>query len=173
MNLQYLPARTVQLYTKSMNKEIPQIRMDLADLLRIYPPDGAVDIQKLLSFMEPIRPRLYSIASSPAAHGDNEVHITVSRIFLVDEQKRFGLCSDFLRSLKRRRYPDVYVQKNNSFRLPEPSADMIMIGPGTGINSIPFLLNAMRNQLVAATGFFFGEQHFVSDFFIPTDLPRA
>lgn len=172
MNIQYLPERIVQQYAKLVNKDIPNIRMDLADLLRIYPADGSLDVHQLLSFMDPITPRLYSISSSPAAHGNNEVHITVSRsVFTVDGQKRFGLCSDYLSSLKEGDILDVYIQKNNAFRLPAPSADMIMIGPGTGI--APFRSFLFERDAKGAEGrnwLFFGEQHFVSDFLYQTDL---
>lgn len=172
MNIQYLPERIVQQYAKLVNKEIPNVKMDLADLLRIYPSEGKLDINQLLAFMDPITPRLYSISSSPSAHGDNEVHITVSRsTFLVDGQKRFGLCSDYLASLKEGDILDVYIQKNNAFRLPAPSADMIMIGPGTGI--APFRSFLFERDAKAAEGrnwLFFGEQHFVSDFLYQTDL---
>lgn len=172
MNIQYLPERIVQQYAKLVNKEIPNVKMDLADLLRIYPSEGTLDINQLLAFMDPITPRLYSISSSPSAHGDNEVHITVSRsTFSVDGQKRFGLCSDYLASLKEGDILDVYIQKNNAFRLPAPSADMIMIGPGTGI--APFRSFLFERDAKGADGrnwLFFGEQHFVVDFLYQTDL---
>jgi len=175
INIQYLPERVVQNYAKLVGKDIPSIRMDLVDLLRIYPCDNCdttIDTQRLVSVLEPIAPRLYSISSSPAAHGDSEVHITVSRSrFNVDGHERFGLCSDYLSSLKEGDTIKFYVQKNNAFRLPAAEADMIMIGPGTGI--APFRSFLMERDAQGASGknwLFFGDQHFVSDFLYQTDL---
>lgn len=175
INIQYLPERVVQNYAKLVGKEIPSIRMDLVDLLRIYPCencDTTIDTQRLVSVLEPITPRLYSISSSPAAHGDGEVHITVSRSrFNVDGHERFGLCSDYLSSLKEGDTIKFYIQKNNAFRLPAAEADMIMIGPGTGI--APFRSFLMERDAQGASGknwLFFGDQHFVSDFLYQTDL---
>lgn len=172
INIQYLPERIVQAYAKLVKKEIPSIRMDLVDLIRIYPFDGSVNLQQLLSILDPIAPRLYSISSSPAAHGENEVHITVSKCgFMVDGHKRFGLCSDYLSALKEGDAVQVYVQKNNSFRLPAADADVIMIGPGTGV--APFRSFLMERDAQGAEGrnwLFFGEQHFVTDFLYQTEL---
>jgi len=39
INIQYLPERIVQQYAKLVKKEIPLVKMDLIDLLRIYPPE--------------------------------------------------------------------------------------------------------------------------------------
>lgn len=172
LTIQYLPARVVQLYAKLVAKEIPSIRMDLADLLRIYPADKAIDVQQLISILGTIIPRLYSISSSPMAHGENEVHLTVSRnIFNVDGHKRHGLCSDYLSTLKEGDTLQIYVQKNNSFKLPAKDKDIIMIGPGTGV--APFRSFLHERDAQGATGrnwFFFGEQHFVTDFLYQTEM---
>jgi len=172
INVQHLPERIIQHYASLAGKEIPNIRMDLADLLRIYPSDKKLDIQQLISILEPIAPRLYSIASSPAAHGENEVHVTVSRDnFCVDGQTRYGLCSDYLAQLKENDTLQVYIQKNNAFRLPDAKTDVIMIGPGTGI--APFRSFLYERDAKGDSGrnwLFFGDQHFVTDFLYQTDL---
>ncbi|QEC66289.1 sulfite reductase [Panacibacter ginsenosidivorans] len=172
INIQHLPERIIQHYASLSGKEIPNIKMDLADLLRIYPADKKWNVQQLVAILEPIAPRLYSVASSPASHGENEVHITVSRDhFSVDGQKRFGLCSDYLSQLKENDTLQVYVQKNNAFRLPDTKTDVIMIGPGTGI--APFRSFLFERDAQGAEGrnwLFFGDQHFVTDFLYQTDL---
>ena len=94
--------------------------MDLADLLRIYPADQKLNAQQLVNILDPIMPRLYSISSSPSAHGENEVHVTVSRsTFNVGGQTRYGLCSDYLSCLEEGNTLHFYVQRNSSFRLPD------------------------------------------------------
>lgn len=172
LSIQYLPTRVIQVYAKMVDKEIPSIRMDLADLLRIYPADKTLDVQQLVSIIGTIIPRLYSISSSPLAHGENEVHLTVSRnTFNVDGHLRHGLCSDYLSTLKEGTTLQIYVQKNNAFKLPATDKDVIMIGPGTGV--APFRSFLFERDARAATGrnwFFFGEQHFVSDFLYQTEM---
>jgi len=172
VNIQHLPERVVQQYAKLVGKDIPVIRMDLVDLLRIYPADKAVDVQQLVGILEGITPRLYSVSSSPGAHGANEVHITVSRsVFTVDGQARFGLCSNYLSLLEEGQAVQFYVQKNSSFKLPAPSTDVIMIGPGTGI--APFRSFLFEREAQGAAGrnwLFFGDQHFVTDFLYQTEL---
>jgi sulfite reductase (NADPH) flavoprotein alpha-component len=133
INLRHLPERIVKHYATLIHKEVPPQRIDLADLLTMYPAE-MIDAQQLISLLDPITPRLYSISSSPAMHGNLEVHITVSKhTFLVNAQKLVGLCSHYLSDLKVRDELQVYVQKNSAFKLPSPDVDMIMIGPGTGI----------------------------------------
>lgn len=172
INLQYMPERIVEKYARLVGKEIPAVRMDFTDLLRIYPCDKNCNIQEYINLLEPIVPRLYSIASSPLAHGENEVHITVSRnIFSVDGHTRYGLCSDFLSQFSNGSQFSFYIQKNQAFRIPSPDKDIIMIGPGTGI--APFRSFLYERDGQGATGrnwLFFGEQHFVSDFLYQTEL---
>ena len=172
INIQYLPERIIIKYAALVQKEIPAIRMDLLDLLRIYPIDGSVNVQQLIDILDPVAPRLYSISSSPAAHGENEVHITVGRSsFEIDSQKRFGLCSDYLSCMNVEDTLEIYVQRNSSFKLPHPDTDVIMIGPGTGI--APFRSFLFERDATGAQGrnwLFFGDQHFTSDFLYQTEL---
>lgn len=174
LNLQYLPQRIVMKYAALANREIPALRMDLSDLLHDYPSDrkNSVAPQQIISLLDPITPRLYSISSSPASHGQTEVHITVSKHnFVVNLERRFGLCSQYLSDLRAGDAFKVYVQKNNAFKLPAPDADVIMIGPGTGI--APFRSFLFEREATGASGrnwLFFGEQHFVSDFLYQTEL---
>jgi len=172
VNIQYLPERVVQKYAKLVAKEIPSIKMDLVDLLRIYPAEKNIVAQEVINILETIAPRLYSISSSITAHGANEVHITVCRsTFKVDSNTRYGLCSDYLSLLNEGDKVQFYVQKNNAFRLPAPGADVIMIGPGTGV--APFRSFLFEREAQGASGrnwLFFGDQHFVSDFLYQTEL---
>ncbi len=172
INIQFLPERVIQKYAALAQKEIPGIRMDLIDLLRIYPLDENVSVQQLIDILDPVSPRLYSIASSPAAHGENEVHITVGRsAFEIDSQKRYGLCSDYLSCMNVDDTMEIYVQRNSSFKLPQGDTDAIMIGPGTGI--APFRSFLFERDTTGAQGrnwLFFGDQHFTSDFLYQTEL---
>lgn len=174
INIQNLPERVVKQYAELIKEEIPIKRVDLLYLLNTYPHkhDFKTLIQQIISILDPIVPRMYSISSSPATHGDSEIHITVSKHnFVKDDKKLYGLCSDYLSHLKVGEQLQISLHKNNSFRLPSSEADVIMIGPGTGI--APFRSFLFEREAASASGrnwLFFGEQHFVTDFLYQTEL---
>lgn len=171
LNIVHLPERVVAKYATIVNQDIPGTRIDLVDLLKIYPVKDAAQFEEVIGVLESIVPRLYSISSSPAAHS-GEVHITVSRnCFPVNDEKKYGLCSDFLSQLEPGNTLDFYIHRNNQFRLPAEDKDVIMIGPGTGI--APFRSFIAERDAAGASGknwLFFGEQHFVSDFLYQTEI---
>lgn len=171
LNIVYLPERIVTKYAELTKQDIPKTKMGLLDLLRIYPLPVSVGFEPLLEILEPIAPRLYSISSSPEAH-DGEIHLTVARNkFTVNEEVKFGLCSDYLASLPEETSFEFYIHKNDQFRLPADDKDVIMIGPGTGI--APFRSFIAHRDSTGASGknwLFFGDQHFVTDFLYQTEL---
>ena len=120
----------------------------------------------------PIAPRLYSIASSLAGHGSKEVHIVVAKdLFLAQDEQRLGLCSEFLGDKPVNSNITFYVHKDKNFKLPAPDKDLIMIGPGTGI--APFRSFLAERDATGTSGrnwFFFGEQHFITDFLYQTEM---
>ena len=146
--------------------------MDLVDLLRIYPVKDAAQFEDVVKILMPIAPRLYSVSSSPAAHGENEIHITVAKdAFLSQDEQRFGLCSAFLGDLPVGSPLTFYVHKDKNFKLPAADKDVIMIGPGTGV--APFRSFLSERDATGASGrnwFFFGEQHFVTDFLYQSEM---
>lgn len=170
----YLMTSTIRKYATLTGHDIPDTRMDLVDLLRIYPVKDAAQFEEAIKLLLPIAPRLYSIASSPEAHGDQEVHITVAKDqFLAEDEQRFGLCSEFLGDLPVAAPITFYVHKDKHFKLPAPEKDVIMIGPGTGV--APFRAFLAHRDATAAAGrnwFFFGDQHFVTDFLYQTEIQQ-
>ncbi len=172
LNIRQLPARVIAKYAAL--EEIPvEIKgnYDLAELLYSFPyRTNKGNWQALVDILEPIAPRLYSVASSVAAHND-EVHITVARsTFSKNGKKKYGLASDYLSKLPVGTGIEFYVQKNNAFHLPDENADIIMVGPGTGI--APFRAFVAERDATGAQGrnwLFFGEQHFHSDFLYQTE----
>jgi sulfite reductase (NADPH) flavoprotein alpha-component len=161
----HLAERVVKKYSEIVQQDIPLTRMDLLDLLRIYPISQPSQFIPIVQALDPITPRLYSIASSPIAHQD-EVHLTVAKnTFRIDEQQRNGLCSSYLSQLEEGDEIDFYIHKNQLFRLPALDKDIIMIGPGTGI--APFRSFVAHRDAEGAEGrswLFFGDQHFTTDF---------
>ena len=171
VNIAYLPERVVKQYAKIVKQDIPETKISLLDLLKIYPVNNAAQFEDVIGILEPITPRLYSISSSPNAHS-GEVHITVARDnFKMNGEVKHGLCSNFLAELPVDGSLEFYVSKNHQFRLPAPEKDVIMIGPGTGI--APFRSFVAERDAANATGrnwLFFGDQHFTTDFLYQTEI---
>ncbi|SDI95524.1 diflavin oxidoreductase [Chryseobacterium jejuense] len=172
LNISYLLKTVVTQYAKITGHSIPEVRLSLLDLLRIYPVKNAEEFEEVIQILTAQAPRLYSISSSPEAHGENEIHITVARSeFFIDHQKHNGLCSGYLSEFSEGEGVEFYIQDAGHFRLPEPDKDIIMIGPGTGI--APFRSFLWERDAVGAEGknwLFFGDRNFVSDFIYQAEL---
>jgi len=173
LEVSWLSLRVINKYAVLTGQEIPDTRMSLEELMKIYPLMDSSQFVKMLDILEPIIPRLYSISSSPAAHS-GEVHLTVARNkFQCDNGIKYGLCSDFLSRFKVGRTIDFYIHSNSLFRLPENDRDVIMIGPGTGV--APFRSFLYERDAFGASGrnwLFFGDQHFVTDFLYQTEIQQ-
>jgi len=131
------------------------------------------DPEAFIEALDPLQPRLYSIASSLKSN-PGRVALTVDAVrYEVGDRRRLGVASTYL---AERASPGdrikVYVQKANGFGLPaDPSAPIIMIGPGTGI--APFRAFLHERMATGATGrnwLFFGHQHRNYDFFYEDEL---
>jgi sulfite reductase (NADPH) flavoprotein alpha-component len=144
------------------------------DLLRRHPVDW--DATQLVAALRPLTPRLYSIASSPKAVGEDEVHLTVAVVgYHAHGSGHLGAASSFLAAAGDDQRVPVFVEPNERFRLPaDASRDIIMIGPGTGV--APFRAFVQERQAVGATGrnwLFFGNRHFAQDFLYQTEWQQA
>ena len=144
----------------------------LIDLLTEFP--GAIqDPAELVAMLPRLAPRLYSISSSPAAHG-GEVHCTVAVVrFRSHNRERGGIASTMLadRVALGQRLP-IYIQPNKKFRLPkDPATPMIMVGPGTGIAPFRAFLHERRALGQAGRNWlFFGERSAQTDFLYCQEL---
>lgn len=171
INIIHLTERLVQQYAIATGHTIPAGRADLLELVKKYPVKSSVQFEEILVGLNATSPRLYTIASSPAAH-EGEVHIVVAKdVYSKNDEEHFGLCSDFLGQLKEGKQQQFFIQPNKRFRLPAENKDIIMVGPGTGIAAFRSFL--AERDATGATGrnwLFFGEQHFVSDFLYQTEI---
>jgi sulfite reductase (NADPH) flavoprotein alpha-component len=171
LNIVYLHERVVSKYAGIVKQEIPETKIGLLDLLKIYPVRDIDQFHAVVGVLEPIAPRLYSISSSPEAH-PGEIHLTVARDnFAVNGEIKYGLCSDGLSTLKPGDTVEFYLHRNEQFRLPADDRDVIMIGPGTGI--APFRSFLAERDSKGASGknwLFFGDQHFTTDFLYQTEI---
>jgi sulfite reductase (NADPH) flavoprotein alpha-component len=125
--------------------------------------------QELCNMLMPLLPRFYSIASSMKVVGE-EVHLTVADLnYVTNTHLRRGVCTYYLCELAPMHVPiiPVYIQPHHGFTLPEnPEADIIMIGPGTGI--APYRAFMQEREAMNATGknwLFFGEWHRDQNYF--------
>jgi sulfite reductase (NADPH) flavoprotein alpha-component len=139
---------------------------EIIDVLRRYPASGLAAAE-FVALLRKLPPRLYSIASSPNANPD-EVHLTVGVVrYESHGLRRQGVASTYLadRVGEDGRVP-VYVDDNPNFRLPEdPSAPIVMVGPGTGV--APFRAFLAEREATGAGGrnwLFFGDRNFRTDF---------
>ncbi len=136
-------------------------------------PGTRPDPEAFVEALDPLQPRLYSIASSPKVD-PNRVALTVDAVrYPVGKRTRLGVASTFLADriapgTKLR----VYVQRAQHFALPaDPSVPIIMIGPGTGIAPFrAFLHERMAAKAPGRNWLFFGHQHSACDFFYEDEL---
>ena len=145
----------------------------LLDLLQEHP--AAWSAADLVGALRPLAPRLYSIASSRAAVGD-ELHLTVAHeVFQGRDGLRYGAASHYLATLAEGATARLFIERNARFRLPaDGSRDVLMIGPGTGV--APFRAFVQERTAAGATGrnwLFFGNPHFRSDFLYQTEWQKA
>jgi sulfite reductase (NADPH) flavoprotein alpha-component len=144
---------------------------DLLDLLEHF-PSARPRLDTLAASLPVLKPRLYSIASSPRAT-PGEVHLCVSVVRTERRGRvRNGIASSFLADRACDHGPVEAFMQPSHFRLPrDPSAPVIMCGPGTGI--APFRAFLQERALQGATGrtwLFFGDQHEASDFLFRDEL---
>lgn len=146
----------------------------VVDLLREHPADWSG--QALVEALRPLLPRLYSIASSQKAVGD-EAHLTVAHVeyAAADGDARWGATSHLLATSGEGARLPIYIERNERFRLPADAAcDVVMIGPGTGV--APFRGFVQERAAVGASGrhwLFFGNTRFREDFLYQLEWQRA
>ncbi|WP_435859898.1 molybdopterin-dependent oxidoreductase [Streptomyces narbonensis] len=120
-----------------------------------------------------LRPRLYSISSSPLTD-PHQVSLTVSvvRYENLRGRPRKGVCSPFLADAEPGAPVPVFVQRAPHFRPPaDPTTPMVMVGPGTGVAPFVGFLDERRALGHRAPNWlFFGEQHRATDFYYEDEL---
>ncbi len=141
---------------------------DYIDILKDFNEARFDSPEAFLAQLSPIPPRLYSIASSLAAH-PNEVHLCIGIVrYETHGRERTGLATGFLADQAKVGVRDipVYVQEARHFHLPaDGSRDIIMIGPGTGVAPFrAFLEQRIIDDAKGRNWLIFGEQHRATDY---------
>ncbi len=158
--------------------EILDRRVSLIDLLEDYPacrlPFGVA-----LGLLPPIRPRYYSISTSPRRYR-NICGITVA---VLEGSARSGhgtfrgLCSSHLAGKEKGSTVHAFVRDTHTaFRLPsDPRLPLILVGPGTGLAPFRGFLQeraelARASREIGPTTLFFGCRHPDHDFLYHDEL---
>lgn len=137
----------------------------ILDIVSRFPAPG-IEAGRFVAGLRPLQPRLYSIASSPAATPD-EAHLTVSTVrYRLHDLPRTGVASGYLAARTDAEVTvPVYIQPNENFHLPDDDTPILMIGAGTGV--APYRAFMQEREARGASGrswLFFGERNFRSDF---------
>jgi sulfite reductase (NADPH) flavoprotein alpha-component len=145
----------------------------VSDILGSYPADWTAEA--LVNVLRPVTGRVYSIASSPAAVGD-EAHLTVAVVGSDTDRKLLaGAASHFVVHTPVDSNVQVWIEKNDRFRVPaDGSRDIIMVGPGTGV--APFRGFVQEREAAGATGknwLFFGGRSLYHDFLYQLEWQQA
>lgn len=150
---------------------VEPVDADLLDFLTAFPSTRPT-LKDLAASLPPLRPRLYSIASSPRA-APGEVHLCVAVVRDARRGRvRNGVGSGFLADRSAVAGPvEAYVQPSH-FRLPaDPAVPVIMVGPGTGIAPFrAFLAERAAAGIRGRTWLFFGERNRATDFLYQAEL---
>lgn len=147
----------------------------LADILQKF-ESITLSAKDLADTLGRMPPRLYSISSAYSATPD-KIHLLVAAVkYVVENNKeRRGVASTYLcNELQVGEQAEVFIV-NSKFSLPENSADIIMVGPGTGLAPfMSFLLERAtrraKGNAIGRNWLFFGEQHRTENFYYKDEL---
>ena len=155
-------------------------RKSLLDLLEEFPA-CELPFEVYLELLPPLRPRYYSISSSPLA--DEKIcSITVAVIESTARSGRgifAGVCTNYLSQQEKDSVIYAFVKDTKSaFRLPDdPLTPIIMIGPGTGLAPFRGFLQeraALKKNgtAIGESLLFFGCRHPEQDFIYEDELKQ-
>jgi sulfite reductase (NADPH) flavoprotein alpha-component len=131
------------------------------------------DPEAFIEALDPLQPRLFSIASSPKVAG-KRIALCVDAVrYRINGRTRLGVASTFLcERVRPGQAIKCYVQRSPHFALPsDPAVPIIMIGPGTGIAPFrAFLHERMATKAAGRNWLFFGHRRGNYDFFYEDEL---
>src|SRR5881227_746052 len=144
--------------------------MEVIDFL-LQHPSAKFTPAEFVGLLTKLQPRLYSVASCLRVFPES-VHFIVDVIRYESHGRlRKGVASTFLAERCNDQPVPVFPSVAKHFHLPEGDADIIMVGPGTGI--APFRAFLQERKAVGAKGknwLFFGSQHQHCNYFYREEL---
>ncbi|MDR2737631.1 MAG: hypothetical protein LBB18_01675 [Puniceicoccales bacterium] len=150
----------------------------LLEILKKFRNFRRMDANEMASKLRRLTPRLYSIASSPLDCPD-EVHIVVNVVSYVNSigNGRRGVASTYLANGMAVGIDTARIFVVNSiFSLPSDiHANMIMVGPGTGVAPFRGFLHERkclrdRGEKIGHSWLFFGDRNYATDFLFRDEL---
>lgn len=145
---------------ETYKSEVLHKRVSMLELIEKYPA-CEMRFDRFLELLPPLKPRYYSISSSPKALG-TRLSITVG---VVEGPARSGngqyrgIASNYLRDRQPGESVVVFLRRPGAgFELPaDPQMPIIMVGPGTGV--APFIGFLQGREALRAEGAKLGEAH--------------
>lgn len=161
---------------KEHYQALSQETVTYAEVFRMF-PSATMPLEHMLSLIPCVKPRLYSIASSPRYNATElELAIVILEWETASGKRQTGLSTDFIRRL-REGDEVVCGMTNGTFNFPDPTTPMVMAGLGTGI--APFRAfaqeRAWEQQRGAETGdmwLFYGCRYREKDFMFGPELEK-
>lgn len=135
---------------QTYRSEVLGKRITMLDLLEKYPA-SELPFERFLELLPALKPRYYSISSSPKRTPDR-ISITVAVVRAParsGQGEHKGVASNFLAERKQDKDVLLFIRTPESgFQLPEdPSTPIVMVGPGTGIAPFRGFLQAREALL--------------------------
>lgn len=145
---------------ETYQSEVLHKRVSMLELIEKYPA-CEMPFDRFLELLPPLKPRYYSISSSPKLLG-NKLSITVG---VVEGPARSGsgqyrgIASNYLRDRQPGESVVVFLRRPGAgFELPaNPQTPIIMVGPGTGV--APFIGFLQAREALRSEGVSLGEAH--------------
>lgn len=181
--VQAVPTALAELREFADDARYPELvlepRLSVLDLLERF-PECPLDFAEFLSMAPRMKPRQYSISSSPLVEADR-CSLTIAVVDAPawgDSTRRFrGAASGFLADASADRLISVAVRKSPEiFHLPEdPETPLILIGAGSGIAPLRGFLQERaylhaRGVVVGQAALFFGCDHPETDYIYQAEL---
>ena len=146
-----------------------------ADVLRMF-PSARLPLDQLLTLVEPIKPRHYSIASAQAAVGES-VHLLIVTVDwkTPSGSPRYGQCTRYLANLRPGAKVTVSLKPSVMKLPPIPTQPIIMAGLGTG--AAPFRAFIQARAVQKAQGidvgplvYYFGSRYRSAEYLYGEEL---
>ncbi len=160
--------------------EVLAKRITMLDLIEQYEA-CEIPFDRFLELLPPLKPRYYSISSSPKVHSDR-ISITVSVVRGAARSGKGeyrGIASNYLAEQAIGSSIVMFIRRPQSgFQLPDdPATPIIMVGPGTGVAPFRGFLQArevlqQEGKTLGQAHLYFGCRHPEHDFLYREELEQ-